>query len=839
MKYRIIFTVQIILLVKCLFAQTSEPVVKAAFLYYFGQYITWQNQNEFTDFSIALMTNDAEFVRTLEKIASTYTIKNKHIRIIKATRINQLQNVQMVYVEKEYLRNITEIANLIKGANTLLVTYLCPNFNLTMIDITHDLKQNVLAFELNLQNLNREKLVCTDELIRNGKTYLEIEHLSDKTKQELSDKILQIYDLQTDFDKKAKELDKLNQEKKTDEDRIKRLNDSIINLDRKFKDRESKLNALSLKINSKDTVLQDLEKRSTIQKLERKRLENDIEKQEQSIKEANQKLNNLVSSINEKQKKIDKQHSAITEIEERLSTQKIIAYFLISLVVTMCVVVWVAVRGYVERRERNAKLESEVSIRTQELEDSRLHLQLLWEESPVVIFKMNLSAVLQKIDELAIIDENQLVGLFVQHPAMIAEIIAKIQIIEVNREALVLFHAPSKQVLIDSLSFIFNYDTNKALVEAIKSLWARESRFEGATNMLDLNGELIHVILRWIVLPGHEHDYSTVIMTVADITKLKKYEIDLINHKDHLEELVEDRTQKIRQLNDELVTTNDVLVQQKENLEQTVQQLKEAQNRMIQAEKMASLGMLTSGMAHEINNPINFIKSGNEAIQLYIADMNEYLQIYKSITPENINTKLIEIKEKEKDISIEEINNVLEKLQNSINIGIKRTTEIISSLRTYSHGMESNFTKYNLSNIIRDVLVILHNKYKNRIEISEKYDDIPYLYCNPGKMTQVYLNLFSNAIDSIKDTGTIDITLKFDNTKNLIISTITDSGCGIPSEIMPKIFDPFFTTKEVGKGTGLGMYIIYNIITQHGGNITVDSEVNRGTKVSITLPAKV
>jgi signal transduction histidine kinase len=242
---------------------------------------------------------------------------------------------------------------------------------------------------------------------------------------------------------------------------------------------------------------------------------------------------------------------------------------------------------------------------------------------------------------------------------------------------------------------------------------------------------------------------------------------------------------------------------------------------------MASLGMLTAGIAHEINNPINYISASTQAFKPMLTDL------IKKLRPPSNNSK----KSNQSNDEYEEISKSLQFLLANIETGIDRITEIIASLKAYySNTGDLERKRYNIVGGIKDVLVILNSKYRDRIRINENYGIIPEILCHTSGINQVIMNIISNAIDAIPEKGTIDIETTFDKANNKILLKVKDSGIGIPQEITERIFDPFFTTKDVGKGTGLGLYIVWGVLQQHKGEVTINSEVKKGTEFIISLP---
>ncbi|MDB4334816.1 ATP-binding protein, partial [bacterium] len=265
-----------------------------------------------------------------------------------------------------------------------------------------------------------------------------------------------------------------------------------------------------------------------------------------------------------------------------------------------------------------------------------------------------------------------------------------------------------------------------------------------------------------------------------------------------LEDKVKERTSALRITNLEL---ND----QKKNLEETYKKLKETQLKMVQSEKMASVGILTAGITHEINNPLNFIHGARVAIQ--------------DIVQRNINIY---------DTS-------LMSLLGMIETGVKRSSDIVNSLNRFNRRNEQMNEACQISLIVNNCLIMLENRLKNRIEVTKKFTKTPYkLLGNEGELHQVFLNVLQNAAQAIEDKGIIAIKISVD--RDYLVTTISDDGCGVSEENIPKITDPFFTTKAPGEGTGLGMSIVFSILEHHKGSIDYISEKGQGTTVFIKLP---
>jgi len=273
--------------------------------------------------------------------------------------------------------------------------------------------------------------------------------------------------------------------------------------------------------------------------------------------------------------------------------------------------------------------------------------------------------------------------------------------------------------------------------------------------------------------------------------------------------------------------TEDVLAQQK---------LKKAEIQLIEINKMAALGQLTAGVAHEINNPVNFIYSGISSLRKNInALLNIVSQYDKLQTAEDFVQKQPIILEQKEQIDYDLVLEDIEGLMDGIKNGANRTTEIVKSLQVFSREDKLKLQKTNIHKGLDATFHILEREIKDKVVIEKNYDkELEEIECFPGQLNQVFLNILFNAIQAIPTEGVITITTK--NEQEQILITIKDNGLGIPKEILSRIFEPFFTTKEVGQGTGLGLSICYNIIKKHKGTIKASSKEGEGTTFIITLP---
>ncbi|WP_161626905.1 hybrid sensor histidine kinase/response regulator [Desulfospira joergensenii] len=270
---------------------------------------------------------------------------------------------------------------------------------------------------------------------------------------------------------------------------------------------------------------------------------------------------------------------------------------------------------------------------------------------------------------------------------------------------------------------------------------------------------------------------------------------------------------------------------------------------IVQAEKMASVGLLAAGVAHEINNPISYINSNLFAVKKYFGKINglykEYLEaecLLETLEDEKASQIIQKIKSFKSENKIQMIMDDLEIIAEESIDGINRVKNIVSNLKTFSRIDEAEYKPININHAMETTLDIIWNEIKYKAEVERDFQDLPEIKCFPQKISQVFMNLLINAAQAIEDKGKIHITTRMvtrgkRKEDRFVQIRISDTGAGIPKENLGKIFDPFFTTKPVGQGTGLGLSIVYEIVKVHGGRIDVVSRPGKGTRFTLHLPA--
>jgi len=303
-----------------------------------------------------------------------------------------------------------------------------------------------------------------------------------------------------------------------------------------------------------------------------------------------------------------------------------------------------------------------------------------------------------------------------------------------------------------------------------------------------------------------------------------------------------------RKLNEQLVSSTGRIEAQDAKLKSALQQLELAQAQMIQSEKMASIGQLTAGVAHEINNPTGFVNSNLKTLLDYQQDLVRLIDKYrdliaeiecgenKGIIPMSIKESVKKIKSFEGDIDLTFLTNDIIDLIGDCREGTARIKKIVMDLKDFAHPGDDEIQPVNINLGLESTLNVVHNVIKYKATVHKDFGDLPVFRGYPQQLNQVFMNLLVNAAQAIEKKG--EIAIKTRHVDNHVEITISDTGCGIPKENLLKIFDPFFTTKDVGKGTGLGMSIAHHIVQKHNGALDVQSQVGRGTTFCIKLPLK-
>lgn len=321
--------------------------------------------------------------------------------------------------------------------------------------------------------------------------------------------------------------------------------------------------------------------------------------------------------------------------------------------------------------------------------------------------------------------------------------------------------------------------------------------------------------------------------------KEKELNTSLLNEKIQREQNIElersvtERTSELTEMNDSLA--------------ETLEDLKSAQQQLIQSEKLASLGQLTAGIAHELNNPINFVTSSAQSLKRDFADLKEVIETVSVLQPmsDKLSDELKVVIQRMKDLDIAFTLKEIDELLAGVVDGAERTAEIVSGLRIFSRMDGNQSSEANINELLTSTLIILRSNLKDEADVLTEFsENLPNINCQPGKLNQVFMNIITNAAQATMETQLIRserevrvrTRLVNDSGKQFIQVDITDNGVGMSEQKMSQIFNPFFTTKGVGQGTGLGLSIVKGILDDHDATIEITSEIDKGTTFLLSFP---
>ena len=405
------------------------------------------------------------------------------------------------------------------------------------------------------------------------------------------------------------------------------------------------------------------------------------------------------------------------------------------------------------------------------------------------------------------------------------------------------FYAHRRPVLAD----LILAGLGEGLDEHYQGKWYRSAQIPGAYEAEDffqnigISGHWLH----FTAAPLRDRTGCVVgaIETLRDVTERRLAEIALRRAHDNLGTLVEHRTAQLAEMNERL--QEDIRQRhlaegelRRSNLELTElnQQLSHAQQQLVQADKLASIGQLAAGVAHEINNPVGYIFSNFTTLRSYFDQLFTLLDAYEGAEARLGDPALRALREQ---IDLDYLREDIPALMAESHEGIVRVRHIVQDLKDFSRvDANQEWVWSNLHRGIDSTLNIVSNEVKYKADVVKQYGDIPDVQCLPVQINQVVMNLVVNAAHALGAArGRITISTGCDGPDHVWIG-VADNGCGIPPDIKSRIFDPFFTTKAIGKGTGLGLSVSYGIVQKHGGRIDVDSEPGQGSTFRVRLPIR-
>lgn len=334
------------------------------------------------------------------------------------------------------------------------------------------------------------------------------------------------------------------------------------------------------------------------------------------------------------------------------------------------------------------------------------------------------------------------------------------------------------------------------------------------------------------------------IETLQDITERKVAESALMKSQLEIEQVVEQRTAQLAEVNQTLredVSRREIaereLLDRNSELNALNAKLSKTQEHLVQSEKLASIGQLAAGVAHEINNPIGYIFSNFGTLENYLVSLFDMLAVYeRTEASHNVPETVRELKAKRESLELDFLKEDIPVLMRESREGIVRVRKIVQDLKDFSHvDANPDWQFSDLNRGIDSTLNVVNNEVKYKADVVKAYGDIPEVQCMPSQINQVAMNLVVNAAHAIgPERGKITVRTGVDGGK--VWFEVADTGSGIPKDVLPRIFDPFYTTKPVGKGTGLGLSLSYGIVQKHHGSIDVQTEIGLGTTIRVTLP---
>jgi signal transduction histidine kinase len=359
-----------------------------------------------------------------------------------------------------------------------------------------------------------------------------------------------------------------------------------------------------------------------------------------------------------------------------------------------------------------------------------------------------------------------------------------------------------------------------------------------------LADELYNIFEKNEKLPSAEKDLQKLQPKKENIDLQVHKTLQLIETKNELEEQLQLRTEELKRTKEELFASDMEVCKMLLKVEEVFEELKQAQRQLLQSERMASIGQLAAGVAHEINNPIGFINNNMEILAQYIQDFTKVFQIIETLKQpvndgdlDKVRAILNQLETFEQEIDFNYIINDVNGLLGQSIRGLERVKKIVLDLKTFSRQENSErMESIKIEEVIDSILSIVQSELKYKVVLTKEYGQTPLIKCNPERIGQVLINLLINASQAITDKG--EIKIKTYSQEGYLIVDIADTGRGIPPENLKKIFDPFFTTKPVGQGTGLGLSVSYEIVKKHQGDIAVKSKVGEGSTFTVRLPYK-
>lgn len=455
--------------------------------------------------------------------------------------------------------------------------------------------------------------------------------------------------------------------------------------------------------------------------------------------------------------------------------------------------------------------------------------------------------------------------------------VANVRLVEMENEAFRLVREndlPGAQVILSSAEYahqktVYGYGVSAILdhlAESVDSLTASVKR-KHITHMAGISSLLlgcffayaftIYTFRQWIRklhdqqdrLKAQSQELQDLNKTLEqrvqertkELEKEKHHAVNLLSEAEKSKETAQKAERDLTELNRDLVNNEQMIRRMFQDLYQIHEELKQTQSQLLQSEKLAAIGQLAAGIAHEINNPVGFITSNLQTFEQYLqrfavlrAQVEKVKAAVEAGRHDEALSHVAQLNRMEKDLQMNFIMNDLGDLVKESVAGAERIRKIIINMRTFSRQEKEQKEMIRIEDVLESVLSIVWNEIKYKAKLNKDYGKTFPVFCNAQKLGQVLINVLINAIQAIEGQG--EITIRTYQQDQMSCIDISDTGCGIAEANLKKIFDPFFTTKPAGQGTGLGLSISYDILKQHGGDMLVKSQVGKGSTFTIRLP---
>lgn len=745
--------------------------------------------------------------------------RGKTIKVFELLEISEVTEVDYLFVFPDKNAEITPIKKIIDGVPVVMISDRYTGKREIMINFAHNHVEKKVQFELNLKNIEEAGYTVLPRLLLYGGTELEVRELYKETEASLLSEREKVSQIEEELGRKNRDLEQLI--KKQDSLNAKISNYQVImmeqlrgisNKQKELEQLNESYHSISEEANRKTKIL-DSTNAALINKNEDiKSLDIELEQKQKMLEEASGKIDDLIQKSLGQKQKIKGQDLLLRGQASQIQNQLMVIIFAGCLALILSIFFTFIYFSYISKKKQNQELEK----RNKQIHDQKEQLQ----QQANQLKKTNV-----ELEELSIVAEKTDNAVIIMNPKAEIEWVNKSFEGIVGCSAIEYFeefgrdfikisseenaHNIIENCLINKQTISYN---SHHITKDKRKIWLQTT----LTPILDIDREIIKLVA-----------------IDSNVTKLKEAAESILKKNSEIEEKAKELLEQANYLKD----VNAQLEIQKNRAEEALGKLKDTQSQLLVAEKMASLGQLTSGVAHEINNPINYISSSIEGLMYLVSDVKGLLEQYDTILEGQKDKSYKKLKA---EIDYEDLLLGFATLTKNIKMGIDRAKEIVNSLRIFSRADGDVFSVLDIHECVDAVIVLLSKELGDRIKVEKELETDLKLECLPGQINQVFMNIMVNSIQAIPDEGKIAIQAckASHNLIECLKIRFKDTGEGMDQQTINKIFEPFFTTKEVGKGTGLGMSITYSIIKKHHGKITVDSEPGKGTSIIIYLPIK-